>query len=111
VRRGQFLALLLLAVVACSRGSHGGISGSITYTGGPPPGTSDGREPGEVVVYSEDGSEVARQTVQARDGFGFTLPSGTYRLVTTSGDASCKDIPFTLADAQFVEIPVTCDVK
>jgi hypothetical protein len=107
------LSLLAIGatVVLGERGGNAGISGSITYNGGPAPGVSDAREPGEVVVYDEDGSEVARQSVQARDGFGFTLDPGTYRLVTTSGDASCKDIPLTLTDGQFVDMVVTCDVK
>ena len=87
------LCLSLLAigttVVPGEQGGHAGISGSITYNGGPPPGVSDAREPGEVVVYDGDGSEVARQAVQAGDGFGFTLDPGTYGLVTTSGDARC----------------------
>jgi hypothetical protein len=100
-----------MAAVSCSRGGSAGISGSITYTSGPAPEMGDGRQPGEVVVYDEDGSEVSRQSVQARDGFGFTLDPGTYRLVTTSGDASCKDIPFMLTEGQFVDMVVTCDVK
>jgi hypothetical protein len=104
------LAFALMATVSCSRGGSAGIGGSINYSGGPPPGVNDSREPGEVVVYDEDGSEVARQTVQAGDGFGFTLHPGTYRLVTTSGDARCKDIPVTLTDGQFVDMVVTCDV-
>jgi hypothetical protein len=105
------VGLVLTVAVSCSRGRSAGIRGSITYNGGPAPGVGDTREPGEVVVYDEDGSEVARQSVQASDGFGFTLDPGTYRLATTSGDASCKDIPFTLTDGQFVEMVVTCDVK
>jgi hypothetical protein len=96
-------------VILGERGGTAGISGSITYHGGPPPGVR-GREPGEVVVYDENGSEVGRQTVQAGDGFGFTLDPGTYRLVTTSGDASCTNIRITLTDGQFVEMAVTCGV-
>jgi hypothetical protein len=105
------MSLVLVVTVSCSRGGTAGIGGSIIYNGGPAPGVSDHREPGEVVVYDEGGSEVARQSVKERDGFGFTLDPGTYRLVTTSGDALCKDIPFTLTDGQFVDTVVTCDVK
>jgi hypothetical protein len=105
------VGLVLMVAVSCSRRGKAGIAGSITYKGGPAPGVGGGREPGEVVVYDEHGSEVARQSVQARDGFGFTLDPGTYRLVTTSGDASCKDTPFTLTDGQFVDMVFTCDVK
>ena len=105
------VGLVLMVAVSCSRGGNAGIGGSIIYKGGPAPGVGDRREPGEVVVYDEGGSEVARQSVPERDGFGFTLDPGTYRLVTTSGDADCKDIPFTLTDGQFVDVIVTCDVK
>jgi hypothetical protein len=107
------LSLLAIgaAVLLGERGGSAGIGGSITYNGGPLPGAGDGREPGEVVVYDENGSEVARQTVEARDGFGFTLEPGTYRLVTTSGDASCKDTTIRLTDGQFVDMVVTCDVR
>jgi hypothetical protein len=49
--------------------------------------------------------------VHADDGFGFTLDPGTYRRATTSGDASCKDIPITLTDGQFVEMVFACDIK
>jgi hypothetical protein len=106
------LSLLVIAVTVVLGLGDGsaGISGSIFYNGGPAPGVSDGREPGEVVVYDEDGSEVDRQTVQAGDGFGFTLDPGSYRLVTTSGDASCTNIRITLTDGQFVEMAVTCDI-
>jgi hypothetical protein len=104
------VGLVLVITGSCSRGGNAGIGGSIIYNGGPPPGVHD-REPGEVVVYDEGGSEVARQSVQEGDGFGFTLYPGSYRLVTTSGDASCKDMPFTLTDGQFVDMVVTCDVK
>ena len=100
-----------MVAVSCSRGGSAGIGGSITYNGGPAPGVGDSRESGEVVVYDEDGSEVARQSVQAGDGFGFTLDPGNYRLVTTSGDAICKDIPITLTVSQFVDLVVTCDIK
>jgi hypothetical protein len=106
-------SLLVIAamVVLGEGGGSAGISGSITYNGGPAPGVSDRREPGEVVVYDENASEVARQSVEAGDGFGFTLDPGTYRLVTTSGVASCKDMPITLTDGQFVEMAVTCVIK
>jgi len=103
--------ILGLAISAsCSHAGNGGIGGSIFYRGGPPPGSGDRRQPGEVVIYDENGSEVARQSVQEGDGFGFTLRAGSYRLVTTSGDASCKDIQFTLTEGQYVDTIVYCDI-
>jgi hypothetical protein len=104
------MVALAVAVTSCTAEASSGIGGSLTYYGGPAPGVH-GREPGEVVAYDEDGEEVARQSVQEGDGFGFTLRPGTYKLVGTSGDATCKDLRVTLAAGQFVDLEIACQVR
>jgi len=106
--REALIAALLLATTSCTPKS--GISGSLTYVGGPPPGTSDHPEPGELVVYSQDGAEVAHASFAEGEGFSIPLTPGTYRVVPKSGDAGCSELTVDVMADQFVDLPIKCSV-
>ena len=93
------------------RETSSGIGGSLSYEGGPSPGTSNQREPGELVVYSQDGNEVARTSFVEGEGFAIPLSPGTYRVVPTSGDAACSELTVEVVADQFLDVPITCGVK
>ncbi len=88
-----------------------GIGGSLSYIGGPAPGTSSQREPGELVVYSQDGMEVARTSFGEGEGFLIPLEPGTYRVAPTSGDADCPELTVDVVADQVGDVPITCGVK
>jgi hypothetical protein len=111
-----FVALLVAAIGlvlgACSSvPSISGITGSLTYVGGPASGVSKHREPGEVVVYSTEGEEVAHTSFAEGDGFSISLNPGTYRLVPSSGDADCSELTVDVVTDRFVDVQIKCSVK
>ena len=106
--RGILLAALVIAMTSCTPKS--GITGSLTYVGGPAPGVSNRPEPGEVVVYSQEGAEVARASFAEGEGFSIPLRPGTYRVVPDSGDAGCSELTVDVVEDQFVDLPITCSV-
>ena len=94
--------VIVLALVACSSSSKssstpttaaagGTLAGKVTFVGTPCPQPSgppcDGPYPGyKLVVYAEDGTTVAGETVTAADGtFTLSLPEGKYVIFTQAG--------------------------
>jgi len=87
-----------------------GIAGNLTYAGGPPGLSSNHGEPGEVVVYLQDGEEVARASFGEGDGFSISLSPGTYRVLPRSGDADCQELTVNIAPGEFQPLSVVCSV-
>jgi hypothetical protein len=87
-----------------------GITGSLRYLGGPPPGHPRGNEPGVLVAYSADGAEAGSASWQEGQGFFVALDAGTYRIVASSGDAHCPEQTVTVVSGQFVNLRINCDV-
>ena len=87
-----------------------GITGKLTYAGGPPGLNSNHGEPGEVVVYLQDGEELARASFGEGDGFSIPLSPGTYRVLPTSGDADCQELTVNVAPGEFQPLSVVCSV-
>ena len=90
-----------------------GIVGTLSYTGGPAPGTSDRLEGGAVGVYAQDGTEVVHANFRAGEGFAVALDPGTYRVVPTSGDAQCAEqtVDVVAHAHRFVGLRIECSVK
>jgi len=90
-----------------------GIVGILSYTGGPAAGTSNQREGGAVVVYAQDGTEVAHASFGQGEGFALALDPGTYRVVPTSGDAQCSDqtVDVVAHAHRFAGLHLVCSVK
>jgi len=115
------LAVMLAAIatVACASESDvldtavphtSGIRGDLVYSGGPYPGVSHHREPGQVTVLNSTGSEVDSETWGEGGGFLLTLPAGTYRLVSESGDARCPDHEVVVEPDSISVVHLTCEV-
>jgi hypothetical protein len=88
-----------------------GIGGSLSYSGGPAPGTSNRREGGEVAVYSLDDTEVARTNFEEGEGFAVAVDPGTYRVAPSSGDAQCRELTVEVVAHQFTGLRIKCGVK
>jgi len=87
-----------------------GITGKLTYAGGPSGLSSNHGEPGEVVVYLQDGEELARSSFREGEQFSISLGPGTYRVVPTSGDADCQELTVNVAPGEFQPLSVVCSV-
>jgi len=87
-----------------------GITGKLTYAGGPLGHSSNHGEPGEVVVYLQDGEELARSSFGEGKQFSIALSPGTYRVVPTSGDADCRELTVNVAPDEFYPLNVVCGV-
>ena len=63
-----FIVVARNTVAAAGRAKESGITGSLTYAGGPASGRH-GNEPGELTVYAADGSEAGNASWQEGQGF------------------------------------------
>ena len=93
--------------------SSSGVKGDLTYVGGPALSSpaSPHLEGGSVLAYTRGGYE--RGAIYFPEGQGFLLPllPGTYRLVATSGDASCPSRTVTVESDRYEALRIRCDIK
>jgi hypothetical protein len=108
--------VLAIGLIACNSRSaiddsqSSGIRGSLKYVGGPAPGRPRQPAPGQVIVYSPTGDQVASAIFSEGEGFTFFLKPGIYRLSPSSGDARCSDLSVSVVQDQIAHVPITCDV-
>ncbi len=104
-----FIVVARNTVAAAGRAKESGITGSLTYAGGPASGRH-GNEPGELTVYAADGSEAGNASWQEGQGFYVPLGAGTYRVVASSGDARCPEQTATVVSGQYLNLTIKCGV-